>query len=249
MNVNSHPSAIEANAPGQAIRAVRQRKGMTLAQVSERTGLAISSLSKLEKGLTSLSYDKLMLLSRGLDVDMATLLDPAAGRTVVAAPARGRRVVQRAGEGQLVETQSYRQLYLSTELLSKQMTPIMVDIRARSLSEFLNEFGGLIKHPGEEFTLVLEGELEFHSELYAPLKLSAGESIYFDSEMGHAYINATNARCSVICVSSAPGEDAGVPGMIVNASARISRGHEVKSADATPAAPRGRKTAKRRPKD
>src|SRR5690349_18632837 len=98
--------------PGDHIRSVRKRLDLKL---SERTGLAVSTLSKLEKGNVSLSYDKLMLLSRGLGVDMAELLVDAPG----ARPAPGgggRRVIHRAGEGQLVETRSYHQLYLASEL-------------------------------------------------------------------------------------------------------------------------------------
>ena len=173
--------------------------------MSARVGLAISTLSKLEKGSISLSYDKLLLISQGLELDMASLVDPKPQLPrVPGLISAGRRVLQRAGEGQVVETRSYRQTYLATELLNKKMTPIFVEIRARTLDEFVAEFGGLISHPGEEFTYVLEGELDFHSELYAPVRLCAGDSIYFDSEMGHAYLNATKERCRLLC-SCAPG--------------------------------------------
>jgi mannose-6-phosphate isomerase-like protein (cupin superfamily) len=87
------------------------------------------------------------------------------------------------------------------------MTPILVEIRARTLDEFIAEFGGLISHPGEEFTYVLEGELDFHSELYAPVRLRAGDSIYFDSEMGHAYLKATPERCRLLCSCTPRGPD------------------------------------------
>ena len=208
LKANDQNSAVDSGLPGATIRAVRLGKGLTLAQVSDRTGLAVSTLSKLEIGSASLSYDKLMLISKGLDVDMASLVDP---KPQVAQAldrlAGGRRAVQRAGEGQLVETQSYRQTYLATELLNKKMTPMFVEIRARTLEEFTEEFGGLIRHPGEEFTYVVEGELIFHSELYVPLRLSAGDSIYFDSEMGHAYLKASETPCRLVCSCAPRGEN------------------------------------------
>ena len=166
--------------PGGTIRTMRKRAGLTLAELSGRTGLAVSTLSKLEMGQVSLSYDKLMTISKGLGLDMAELLDstPHPG----SAPTHGgRRVVHRAGDGQHVETRSYSQSYLATELLNKRMTPIHVELHARTLDEFKAEFGDLIRHPGEEFTYVLEGDVEFHTELYAPVTLHAGDSIYFDS--------------------------------------------------------------------
>jgi transcriptional regulator with XRE-family HTH domain len=197
----------EEESPGARIRALRLGQGLTLAQLSERIGLAVSTLSKLEKGSISLSYDKLLLISQGLGIDMASLVDPKPQLPRIPGLTPGRRVLQRAGDGQVVETSSYRQTYLATELLNKKMTPIFVEIRARTLDEFVAEFGGLISHPGEEFTYVLEGELDFHSELYAPVRLRAGDSIYFDSEMGHAYLNATPARCRLLCNCAPRGPD------------------------------------------
>lgn len=207
MNANGQTLAADADSPGATIRALRLGKKLTLAQLSEKTGLAVSTLSKLEIGSVSLSYDKLMSISKGLGVDMASLVNPKPQPVRGAGMTAGRRAVQRAGEGQLVETHSYRQIYLATELLNKKMTPMFVEIRARTLDEFSQEFGGLIRHPGEEFTFVVEGELDFLSELYAPVRLRAGDSIYFDSEMGHAYLNATAQRCRLLCTCSPRGPD------------------------------------------
>lgn len=219
MDRHSPPPAAPAHRPGETIRALRKRIGLTLSDVSGRTGLAVSTLSKLEQGHISLSYDKLMAISKGLDVDIAQLLDATPHPS--AAPGwGGRRVVHRSGEGQLVETQSYRQLYLATELLSKRLTPIMVELRARTMQDFRAEFGDFIRHPGEEFTLVLEGEVEFHTELYAPLRLERGDSIYFDSEMGHAYLKGSDAPCWVLAVCSSRGSEAGMIETFVSASER-----------------------------
>jgi len=205
--------------PGAAIRAMRKRSGLTLTELAGRTGLAVSTLSKLEMGHVSASYDKLMLISKGLDIDMAELLDTTPHPSG-AATHGGRRVVHRAGEGQHVETRSYSQTYLATELLNKRMTPIHVEHNARTLDEFIAEFGDFIRHPGEEFTYVIEGEIAFHTELYAPLLLKAGDSIYFDSEMGHAYLKASDARCRTITTCSARGRDETMKDTFVNASVR-----------------------------
>jgi transcriptional regulator with XRE-family HTH domain len=190
--------------PGEAIRGLRNKLGLTLSAVSERTGLAVSTLSKLEKGKVSLSYDKLMTLSAAFGVDMAQLLGPTDAPTQVTPPsASGRRAVQRAGEGYDVETQSYRQLYLATDILHKLATPLLAEVRARTLAEFVAEFGGLIHHPGEEFAYVMEGAIDFHTELYSPVRLAVGDSVYFDSGMGHAYLKAADERCLVLAVCCA----------------------------------------------
>ena len=244
MKANGQTVAGDAGSPGATIRALRLSKGLTLAQVSERTGLAVSTLSKLEIGSVSLSYDKLMLISKGLGVDMASLVDPKPQTARGTGMAAGRRAVQRAGEGQLVETHSYRQMYLATELLNKKMTPMFVELRARTFEEFTEEFGGLIRHPGEEFTFVIEGELDFLSELYAPVRLRAGDSIYFDSEMGHAYLKASDGPCRLVCSCAPRGEDdERLADMFVKVS---NRNEQDAAAAAAPPARANRKAAVKR---
>ena len=66
------------------------------------------------------------------------------------------------------------------------MIPIVTKIRARSVEQF----GELVRHSGEEFIYVLQGAVEVHTEFYDPVVLHEGESIYIDSNMGHAYIAA-----------------------------------------------------------
>lgn len=212
-----------AGTPGTTIRTLRQRVGLTLTEVSERTGLAVSTLSKLERGHVSLSYDKLALLSRGLGVDMAELLAPAPHAR--GAQGGGLRVIHRAGEGQLVETRSYRQTYLATELLNKRFTPLIAEVRARTMEEFVAEFGDFIRHPGQEFVYILEGEIDFHSELYAPARLRAGDSIYFDSEMGHAYLKACDGPCRLLGICAPREEDEDMMETFVSASERLAAAH------------------------
>jgi len=236
------PAPAHAGGPGETIRALRKRSGLTLSELNERTGLATSTLSKLEKGHMSLSYDKLMLLSKGLGVDMAELLDPAPHTS--ATQGSGRRVVVRAGEGQLVETSSYRQLYLATELLNKRFTPMVVELKARTMAEFLAEFGDFIRHPGEEFAYVLEGEVEFHTELYAPVRLKAGDSMYFDSEMGHAYLKGCEGPCRLVGSCAPRGREEHVMEAFVSASERLAT--TKKTAAAAPSGERKAAPAKRR---
>lgn len=190
-----------AAAPGEMIRSLRKRLKMTLGEVSLRTGIGVSTLSKLEKGHASLSFEKLQLLSRGLDIDLADLLRTEdAPRHEAHQRVSARRVVQRAGEGLTIKSKSYEQAYLASDLLRKRVVPIVTEVRARSLDVFFDEFGGFIHHPGEEFSYVLEGRIAFHTEAYAPVELGPGDSVYFDSDMGHAYLAVGDAPCRLLSV-------------------------------------------------
>ena len=143
----------------------------------------------------SLSYDKLARISKGMEVDIGVLFAPGA---VSPSPVSGRRSITRAGEGRAIRTETYNHLYPATELLNKRFVPIVAEIRARSLAEF----GEMLRHPGEEYAYVLEGCVELHTDLYAPVLLEQGDSIYFDSGMGHAYVAVGPAPCRVIAICS-----------------------------------------------
>jgi transcriptional regulator with XRE-family HTH domain len=185
--------------PGAVLKALRRKHGWTLAEVSRRTGLPLSTLSKIENDKMSLTFDKLARLSSGLQIDISALFNGDAGADAQLG-AGGRRSVTRAGEGKAIETQNYSHLYPAWELLNKRIIPIVAELHARSLEEF----GELVRHPGEEYAFVLEGEVDLYTSLYAPVRLKTGDSVYFDSGMGHAYIAASDGPCRVLSLCSAP---------------------------------------------
>jgi len=185
--------------PGAVLRRLRLEHNWTLAEVSRRTGLPVSTLSKVENDKLSLSYDKLVRIAQGLDIDIARLFATELGATSTESPPHGRRIITRAGEGRRIDTENYRHLYPAADLLNKRFNPIIAEPQATSLEAF----GELIRHPGEEFTLVIQGAVDFYSEHYAPTRLEAGDSVYFDSRMGHAYIKANKGKCQVLSICSA----------------------------------------------
>ncbi len=175
---------------GQCLKAARQARGLTLKQVAEKTGMALSTLSKVENGLMSLTYDKLLQLTSGLQMDIAELFSPAAPQPEPGRPVTARRSISRAGQGQVVNTRFYTYTYQCTDLIGKRMVPMIAEVRARTL----DEFGPLLRHSGEEYFLVTRGTIAVHTEFYAPEILNEGDGIYLDSTMGHAYLNAGAAE-------------------------------------------------------
>src|ERR1700761_8171957 len=103
--------------PGAALKALRMQKGWTLAEVSERTELPVSTLSKIENDRMSLSYDKLARISAGLGVDIAQLFAPQVVG-VPGATVNGRRSITLAGQGQTIETENYAHLYPAADFLN-----------------------------------------------------------------------------------------------------------------------------------
>jgi transcriptional regulator with XRE-family HTH domain len=189
----------ELPAPSRAIRNVRRAQGLSLRALSARAGLPYSTLSKLENGKMALTYDKLIRLAQALNVDLKDML--ASGEQRVAPVGVGRRSITRAGEALDAESEKHVHHYPAADLLGKMMTPIIIDVQARSV----DELGGLVRHSGEEYLYVLRGAMELHSDLYAPLPLGRGDSIYFDSGMAHGYVRTSSEPCTVLAVCAGQG--------------------------------------------
>lgn len=169
---------------GSLLRALRARNDWTLKEMSERCGIPLSTLSKVEHDRLTLTYDKLLQISQRLNIRMSELFaehDDAIEPAVTA-----RRSIGKVDDAVRVTTANYDYFYLCPELRRKRMIPVLTRVRAKSIEEF----GDLVHHPGEEYIHVLEGRAEVHTEFYDPIVLEAGESVYIDSNMGHAYIAA-----------------------------------------------------------
>ena len=156
---------------GGLLRSLRLRKGWTLKQMSEHSGIPLSTLSKVEHDRLTLTYDKLLQLSQRLKLRMSELF---AEQDEVAEPAiTARRSIGRIDDAVRVNTPNYDYYYLCPELRRKRMIPVLTRVRAKSIAEF----GDLVHHSGEEYIHVLEGRAEVHTEFYDPIVLETGESV------------------------------------------------------------------------
>lgn len=177
---------------GRRLRQLRQEHGWTLSEVADRSGLAISTVSKVERGVMSLTYDRLTLLAAGLGVDLATLFSEE-GQNFKP----GSFAVARKGQFERQETKNYVYEMLFPDLWHKSMTPMLGTLKAHDILDF-DEF---VKHPGQEFLMVLEGVVTVHMENKPSVTLEEGDSLYFDSAEGHLYASTGDhdARILVVC--------------------------------------------------
>ena len=187
----------ERNRLGERLRAIRKEMGLTLAEVAERSGVSIATLSKAERGLSAIGYDRFSQLAAGLGVDLAELF------------AEGRRfepgLVATAGDGDFVRhvAENYRLEMMFTEVSGKNMTPVLATIPAGRKMDLTR----YVSHPGQEFVHVISGAIRLIFQQSGPVDLEAGESAYFDSAQGHLYtpLGTEDARIVVVC--SADAED------------------------------------------
>lgn len=196
MDVKARPTL------GRLLRGLRARKGWTLKEMSERTGIPVSTLSKVEHDRLTLTYDKLLQVSEGLKIPLAELFGDPAGSVGVDAAVTARRSIGLLADAVRVNTKNYDYYYMCPELRRKRMIPVIGRIRAKSLAEF----GELVQHSGEEYIYVLEGAIAVHTSFYDPVILKVGESIYVDSTMGHAYVAEGCEEATVLAVCSSADE-------------------------------------------
>ncbi len=179
---------------GARVQAARKARGWTLTELSEKCSISPSALSKIERDKLSPTYANIARLARGLGISPADLFGDGDGNNAL----QDRLSVMRLDEGDAIDTGNYLHYYLHMRLPVRAMSPLIVVHHARTLEEF----GPRIAHPGEEFTYVLDGLIEVHAGDHAPVTLSPGESIYFDSNMPHAYLAASRMPCRTLSVCS-----------------------------------------------
>lgn len=186
----------DAPALGARIRQLRQARGWSLQQLGAASGIPLSSLSKAETTSQSLPVDRLYRLADALGVSVTQFFD--AEDALREPGAIGRRSVVRGGRGEATQSPTYDCQWLFADLSQKMMTPIVQTIRARTL----DAFGPLMRHEGEEFSLVLTGRVTVISDVYEPLLLEPMDGIYIDSRMGHAYLNSGEGEATILNVST-----------------------------------------------
>lgn len=178
---------------GNRVRELRKAKGWTLDQAATQAGLARSTLSKIENGQMSPTYDAVRKLAEGLKITVPQLFTPAPKAQV-----SGRMAVTKSGTGQAHVTTTYEHELLAGGLSRKQMLPYRATIRARSMEDF----EGWVRHEGEEFLYVLTGVIRLYTEFYEPVDLRRGDSAYYDATMGHNVISLSEEDATLLWVTS-----------------------------------------------
>ncbi|MEZ5653217.1 MAG: XRE family transcriptional regulator [Burkholderiaceae bacterium] len=178
---------------GERLAILRHQRGLTLAALARQSGISEATLSRVENGAVSMNAHNLYILAKVLEVDITTFFRP------VTAPMRsGLRSITRAGHGERGESARYAFELLTADVSAKRMVPSINTVTVASL----DEAGGLQAHEGEEFVYVLQGAVEIHTDLYRPERLGTGDSMYFDSNMAHAYVRVSPEPARILVVTA-----------------------------------------------
>ncbi|SEK13931.1 helix-turn-helix domain-containing protein [Paraburkholderia diazotrophica] len=189
---------IDHKVVGSRMREARKARGLTLMQLSAQSGVGLTTISKAERGEIALTYDKFAALARALSLDLDEIFGfpQQAGmppKAVSFTPSGGQMIYQ---------TPNVECGMLANDLTGKRMIPMRGHVRARAMSDFTD----YVRHSGEEFVFLLEGLLELRFEDGRSFILKPGDSLYFDSSLGHVYLSiGENDADVLVCCADADG--------------------------------------------
>ncbi|UCD57028.1 MAG: cupin domain-containing protein [Candidatus Hydrogenedentota bacterium] len=179
---------------GKKIRTIREAKKLSVAETAEKAFLTPILLSQIESEAVTPPVATLLKIARALDAHIGDFFADAG-------PLKRYEVV-RKGEHKKVSRRptpeksplSYSYEALAYRLTERHMEPFLVEFDID-----IEEEVPPLSHKGEEFVYVLEGEIEFHAEDEA-VRLTQGDSLYFDSSMPHAFIGKGDTKPRAIVV-------------------------------------------------
>ena len=173
-----HDTRLQVSALGAAVKIERQRQGLTVQQLSKRSGVSSGLISELERGRGNPSFGSLNRLARALEVALPKLLSGLGGdEMVVRADER-----YRLPESRPAATTPVR------ELLTPRVQSHLQVIRSELPVGFTNE-GSPFRHLGTESVLVESGRLlVVHGE--RRVVLEPGDAMTYGCSTPHWWANA-----------------------------------------------------------
>jgi len=162
---------------GQRVRLIREQKGLTLADLAQRTGLDEQVLSEIEEESVSPPLGLLVRLGKALEMKFGTLIASGEDRPYTVVRVAERRKMSRYAS-QRGTRYGYTYQALAPQKKDRSMEPFLVTL------EPVDEDVPPSTHDGEEFIFVLEGAMEAvigdSKEILKP-----GDAIYYDSTQPH----------------------------------------------------------------
>lgn len=164
---------------GSQIRTLRNQRDLTLQELSDLTGLSKPNLSQIENNIVTPPIATLLKISTALGVPIGTFFQKTNQDTSMVVVRKKDRYG--VAKGPHISHIGYSYEPLAYPKADKNMEPFIVHMEKREAADIVFN-----NHKGEEFLLLMEGELEFR---YGDniVTLYEGDSLYFDSSIPHGY--------------------------------------------------------------
>ena len=163
---------------GEKIREIREKGGLSLKELADRTGYSTALVSQIENHMVSPPLGSLIKIAKALEVKVGAFFgeDPREPFTIVRKGER--RPISRFASKEGV-SYGYSYESLGFDKKDRHMEPFLVTLEPATVKH-----EKLSAHEGEEFIFILEGEMEAilgtHKDVLYP-----GDCIYYDSTIPH----------------------------------------------------------------
>ena len=181
----------ESRVDGRPIRRLREQHGLSLRQASERTGLSISFLSALERGVSGASVATLQRLTAAYGTTMLELFGGDG--------AEPRQRLVRADERRVLRLGSAEVRIEELARGTRQLEPQLFVLAEGASSD------GAYAHEGEEFLYLLSGAVTVwvgDEETYALDR--PGDALTFPSTLPHRWRNDARGESRLLWINTPP---------------------------------------------
>ncbi|MDI6753863.1 MAG: XRE family transcriptional regulator [Thermodesulfobacteriota bacterium] len=191
MGVPAGVSPKEKEYLGDRIRKAREMRGLTLKDLSSRTGISVAALKKVEANETIPPLGELIKLGKAVEMKMGYFISPGVEKPMTVVRAESRPAVSRYGKARS-EQYGYAYESLAPEKANRFMEPFLITMVPSEMKE-------LSTHDGQEFIFVLEGEMKAQVGDQMEV-LRPGDAVYYDSSCPHLVKCAGNKPAKILAV-------------------------------------------------
>ncbi len=187
----AEPRARKKENLGDRIRKARELRGLTLKDLSSRTGIHVDTLRRIEANETIPPLGELIKIGKAVEMKMGYFISPGVEKPMAVVRSDSRLPISRFGKAR---SEKYGYFYesLAPEKSNRFMEPFLITMVPSEVKE-------LSSHDGQEFIFVLEGELRAQVEDHVET-LRAGDAVYYDSSSPHLVKCAGNNPAKILAV-------------------------------------------------
>ena len=186
-NQNANIDSLSADLiVGKRLKDLRTRRGFSLRELADRSGLSINTLSLIENGKSSPSVSTLQQLARALDVPIAVFFESEpVEKQIVFTPA-DQRPTSALGKTEMEN--------LGKDLAGSHVQPFVITLKPGAGSG-----ERAIVHTGHEFVFCLAGSIHYKIE-ENEFVLKQGDSLVFEAHLPHCWTNDSDETAQLLLI-------------------------------------------------
>ncbi len=171
------------------LKTLRKSQGYTLRTLSEMSGVAVNTISLIERGKTSPTIATLHKLATALAISLTDFCEEDGGRQVI---------FTKRDQRQQAQVGSVFMGHLGEGLANQAISPMMVTFEAEADSG-----PKPLTHAGHELAFCLNGRIryEINGKQYL---LEPGDSLFFEAQLPHRWENANGASSQALMIVQSP---------------------------------------------